>query len=106
MIGIKATITHFVPDDDYPDWVRIRLVDAHGREWTILEKVPVVTGEDLNENSDYPRPVVLACEEISRRMCDGRDVVLIDLDPGWGLQATDGTTRFEVYSDQLCPSPC
>ena len=107
MSGIKAVITALFSDGCYPDYVQMRLVDAHGREWSFLEKVPVVSLEELNEGSDYPRPIVLACEEIGRRVVEGRELVLIDLDAPWGIQATDedGTTRFEVDPNQLAPDP-
>ena len=105
MIGVQVTATHCVSDGHYPDWLRLRLIDAHGREWLILEKVPVVTLEDLDENSVYPRTIVLACQEVSRRASAGRELVLIDLNIPWGIQTTDGTTCIEVFTDQLAPSP-
>jgi hypothetical protein len=106
MVGVQVTATECVSDGHYPDWLLLSLIDAHGREWLILEKVPVVTLEDLNEYSVYPRKIVIACREVARRMTGGRELVLIDLNIPWGIQATDGTTHFEVCSNQLCAPPC
>jgi hypothetical protein len=95
--GLRVEIRRFV-DDNFPGWVECAFTDAHGREWVFVEKVPVVSMEDLEDTSSYPRPCIIACEVIARH--EG-DVVVVDIARPWGLEATTGQTRFEVRSDQL-----
>ena len=54
-------------DDSQPGFVECWLTDANGREWSFVEKVPVVSTEDLDVGSNYPRPGIIACEVIERR---------------------------------------
>src|SRR5437762_2599635 len=101
MLGVRVEIRRFV-DGRQPGWVECAFTDAHGREWLFVEKVPVVTTEELDAASGYPRPGVIACEVIARR--DGEDeqtLVTVDTVRPWGIEATTGQTRFEVRADQL-----
>jgi hypothetical protein len=76
--------------------------DAHGREWVIVEKAPVISTEALGAASSYPRPGIVDCEVIARNEgAVGQDVVVVDIALRWGIEATTGETRFEVRSDQL-----
>jgi hypothetical protein len=45
---------------------------------------------------------VIGCRVISRGFDDnGREYAVVDTDQPWGVEAVDGTTRFEVFADQL-----
>ncbi|MEI8383829.1 MAG: hypothetical protein WCJ09_27185 [Planctomycetota bacterium] len=101
MNAVGIEIRRFV-DDSQPGYVECWLTDANGREWSFVEKVPVVTAEDLDAESDYPRPGIIACEVIGREIgTDEREVVVIDTDLPWGVEATTGETRFVVLPEQL-----
>jgi hypothetical protein len=100
MFGIAIEIRRYV-DDSQPGWVECGLTDAGGREWLFIEKIPVVTAEDLGISSRYPQPGVIACQVIERRQDDGREVVVIDTELPWHVEATTGDTRFEVRPEQL-----
>lgn len=101
MLGVRVEIIRYA-DDSVPGWVKCRMTDAAGREWSFVEKVPVVTDEPLDALSEYPRPAVIACEVVERRAgADGREAVVIDMGRPWGVQATGGETRFIVHPDQL-----
>jgi hypothetical protein len=98
---LAVTIVRHV-DDHQPGWVTCTLLDAHAREWSFIEKVPVVTLEDLDAHSQYPRPGVIRCWIVECTMdADGRELVLVDTDSPWRVEATSGETRFVVRSDQL-----
>jgi hypothetical protein len=100
-MGLDVLICRFV-DDDQPGWVECRFTDAHGREWSIVEKVPVVCAEDLDARSPYPRPGIVGCRVVERRRdAAGRELALIDTEWPWSIAATSGETRFEVASEQL-----
>jgi hypothetical protein len=100
MRGVVIEICRYV-DDSQPGWVECRLIDARGREWLFVEKVPVITTEDLDASSDYPRPGVIACQVLERRQEGEREVVGIDTKLPWHVEATTGETRFEIRPEQL-----
>lgn len=101
MICVIVEVCRYV-SNDFPGFVECLLVDAYAQEWLFIEKVPVVTVEDLDANSSYPRPGIIACELVERRVGpDSREVVVIDTETPWGVQATTGATRFIVYPEQL-----
>src|ERR1700733_4036676 len=65
MLGVQVQIVPFV-DDYQPGIIECQFIDAHGRLWSFIEKVPVVTELDLDGDSSYPQPGVIACEEVER----------------------------------------
>jgi hypothetical protein len=83
MVAIKVTIDRFI-DEDQPGRVACSFVDAAGVLHLFEEKVPVVSDEDLDPKSEYPRPGVIGCEMISVRWAaDGHELVLVDTEkPG------------------------
>ena len=86
----------------YPGFVECRLIDAHGREWMFVEKLPIVTAEDLGPDSNYPRSGVIACEIVEKtRTDDGMEIVIIDTGRPWGIEATTGESRFAIHLEQL-----
>lgn len=100
MVGVSVAIHRYV-DDSYPGWVECRLTDSHGHEWLFVEKVPIVSVEDLDAASDYPQPGVVACEVVRRTGAGADEVVEIDTERPWVIVATTGETRFEVRSEQI-----
>jgi hypothetical protein len=101
MIGARVEIRRYVDDSD-PGWVEFWLTDADGVAWSFVEKVPVVSAEDLDTNTCYPVAAVIACRVIERRVgADGKEVVVIDMEDPWGIESTTGQTRFVVRPEQL-----
>jgi hypothetical protein len=96
MLGVKVQIARYA-DDWQPGWVECRLTDAHGRLWSFVEKVPVVTSAPLDSSSIYPQPGVIACEVVERV----GGVVRIDTTRPWGVESVEGETRFEVAESLL-----
>lgn len=100
MISVKVEITRLM-DDAQPGWVECKLIDAYGREHRFVEKVPVVSLEDLDASSAYPRPGSIDCEVIERRFIDGAEIVTINSAMPWAIESVDGEEVFCVRSDQL-----
>lgn len=95
------TFTHALTPD-YPGWVECVLTDAAGVEHVFVEKVPIVTAEDLDASSDYPRPATLACEIVEQHILqEGRERVTIDTERPWGIESTKELSRFVVFAEQL-----
>jgi hypothetical protein len=98
---LRAEIVGWV-SDDFPGFVECRFADKSGREWIIVEKLPVLTRADLRPDGQFPHPVLIACEVIARRRDDaGRDIAEITTETPWGIAATDGTTGFQVNAELL-----
>src|SRR5262245_4564730 len=101
MVGVKVTIVRYVRDDQ-PGWVECELFDAHGRRWVFVEKVPIVTADDLDATSAYPQPGFVAGEIVGRSQdASGCALIQIDLERPWGVESVEGETRFEVLPSSL-----
>jgi hypothetical protein len=100
MRGIKVEIIRYV-DDYQPGIVECSFVDAWGNQYLFVEKAPVVSSENLDAGSSYPRAGVIACQVIERRNIDGREVVEIETELPWHIESTAGNSSFDVLPDQL-----
>ena len=102
---IRAEITRLI-SDDFPGFVECRFADRSGADWVIVEKAPVLRGGDLRSDSRFPRPILIACEVIARRRDGaGREIVDVTTEAPWGISASDGTTSFQLYAEQLQSGP-
>ncbi len=81
-------------DADWPGSIRVRLDDANGRAWHLVDKAPVF-GVDLDPGTPMPAPVQLLCDVVGE---EGEQVVVV---PRWSVEAEDGTRQFRVRRDQL-----
>jgi hypothetical protein len=82
---------------DWPGWIRVRLMDADGRAWFLVDKVPVF-GLDVGPENPMPVPVDLLCDVVA----DDRDELVI-VAPRGRIEAEDGTNRFRVRRSDLEP---
>jgi hypothetical protein len=101
VVGIRVLIVRFV-DAAQPGWVECQLEDVLGRRWLFIEKVPVVSTEDLDQNSRFPRPGIIACEVLERRRDENdHETIVVDTERPWHIAASSGETRFEIRPEQL-----
>jgi len=99
--GLRVLIARYV-DASQPGWVECHFHDAAGQLRKILEKVPVVTDQDISESTELPAHGIVHCVENGRRTDEsGRELVAIDTELPFYIEATDGTHNFEVPADQL-----
>ena len=96
---VRAHVTEWVSDEPFPGVVRVELRDGAGRTWAFVDKTAMFEeGTLLRRDSSYPIEIRLACTLIERR---GSDWVLISTAEPWGLEATDGSSRFLMKSEQV-----
>jgi hypothetical protein len=101
MKALKITITKFISNYQ-PGIVECKFHDAWNKEFIIHEKVPVVTLNDLYEDSKYPQDGIVACEIIREwNDKDGRVIIKITTEKPWGVETIDRLTEFEVLEEQL-----
>ena len=102
MIGIQVSITRYVSDEPQPGMVECEFYDADHRCWKFVEKTPILSWEDLQADTSYPRLGVIECAIVSRRMdTAGRPLITIDTLQPDGVESTDNQTRFEVLPKSL-----
>jgi len=93
---LKIAITRFV-DDHEPGFVECTFVDAAGKSHVVIEKVPIVSDEDLTSQSTYPRAGVIRCTVVARLKGErGEPLVRIDTGAPDGVESQEGETVFEV----------
>lgn len=101
MIAVTVQIERFV-DDHFPGFVECRLVDALGYSHLFIEKVPVVTTENLGSDSSYPCAGTIACE-VESELSDeqGRKLLRVNTGRPWSVESTEGLSSFLVLSSQV-----
>jgi hypothetical protein len=57
MQGIRVTIVRSISDEPQPGIVECQFEDAHGRQWSFVEKTAMVSAEHLDAQATYPQPV-------------------------------------------------
>jgi hypothetical protein len=99
---LPITVTEYIKSDTFPDWVRCRFEDAYGKEWTILEKVPVITPDGFDETTPLPYQTHVAVVVLKTiQDADNREVATIDTDKIWGIWTEDGSWEFDVLKTQI-----
>jgi hypothetical protein len=99
---VNVQILRMVDSHRPPGWVEFVLKDANGREWTFVEKEPVVSVEPLEVDAKFPLPGILHCQ-IVEKWIDEEEVrrCIIDTDLPWGVASEEGETRFEVFQREV-----
>jgi hypothetical protein len=101
MPALNVQITRFV-DEHFPGFVECVFQDANGASHVFVQKVPVVSRQELSATSSYPCAGTLDCEQESVWRDDaGRSLASIDTDRPWGVESSSGETQFVVLTSQL-----
>lgn len=98
MLGVKVKIIAYV-DNSQPGWVRCVLTDLYNKEWYFTEKVPIVTTNYLDENTEYPQNGIINCIVTSDKT--ENNYVEIDTSIPYGVYTEDGITNFTILRTQL-----
>ena len=101
MSSIAIEIVRYV-DDHFPGWVECCLTDAFGETHCFVEKVPVVTIENLTANNSYPQSGSLGCI-IEEEWFDniGKQLVCANTFKPWGIESTMGKSKFVIQAGQI-----
>jgi hypothetical protein len=100
MICLRVDIVGFV-DESFPGLVRCAFVDANGNRHTFIEKIPVVTFEDLWSDSVYPQNGTVPCLKVESLKSDtARRLARVTIDP-LDSPADSDYSEFIVCESQL-----
>jgi hypothetical protein len=101
MAVLRVEIQRYVADEPQPGIVDCAFRDAFGVVHRFRDKTAIVSRENLNCTSGYPRPGALRCL-VAREWADeeGRRLVCIDtfID---GVASDQGATQFVVLETQI-----
>lgn len=99
---LLITVTEYIKSDTYPDWVRCSFEDAYGKEWTIVEKVPVITPNGFDEMTQLPYQTKVAVVVLKTfKDSENREVVRVDTNQIWGVSTEDDVWEFDVLKSQI-----
>ncbi len=102
MLGIEVTIVRYINDEPQPGIVECQFEDAHGHQWSFVEKTAYVSVRDLDAQSTYPQEGVLACEMLQRGLDGaGREVIRVDTERPSHIESVEGETKFDVLPESL-----
>jgi len=63
MTCLRVDIVGFV-DESFPGFVRCAFADANGNRHAFIEKIPVVTAQNLWRDSIYPQQGTVSCDKV------------------------------------------
>jgi len=96
MARVAVAIVRYV-DDHQPGFVECELTDIHKRRWLFVEKVPVVSDENLLSTTSYPREGFIACQILERHALGVR---ITTAEP-FGVESVEGASEFDVAPEAL-----
>ena len=81
----------------FPAFVTCSFVDAYGKTWYIDEKEPIVSFDNITQDTELPVKGYVAGEIISRN----EDIVLFCTENPWFIKSREGIDKFYVNDRQL-----
>jgi dTDP-4-dehydrorhamnose reductase len=98
--NLKVKIIAFV-DFHQSGIVRCSFVDKDGKEWFFNTRIPVVSSEELDENSEYPKEGIIQCWVNKIDVDSNKKIVTIDLNYVVEDSFEEREYAFDVYKSQL-----
>jgi hypothetical protein len=101
MTCLRVDIVAFV-DESFPEFVRCAFADANGKRHTFIEKIPVVTTEDLWSDSIYPQQGTVPCEKVESSVGGpARGLARVTIGVGDSMDLPGYSEQFIVRESQL-----
>jgi len=93
-LRVRATALRMT-DDHFPGWIEVVVEDAEGRTHHIVEKVPVLTEDELRADSVFPVELWLDGQ------MEEADVQKVTLTLDYGVETVDGLGRLTVRTQDV-----
>lgn len=97
MIELKVNIIRIIDFSFYPGICEAILEDAQGKEHHFIEKIPIVTAEDINLNTNFPVQGGIRGEIIEK--LDNMFKVSIEIPDH--VESTEGISEFLVDESKV-----
>lgn len=98
---LKIKITG-IANNDQPGFVFCSFRDASNQEWNFIEKIPIVSKEDLDEKSIFPLqgiiPVTIKKVWANQK---GKKIITIDAFEPLGIATLEKKSLFDIPSEQI-----
>lgn len=100
-MDLRVEIVCFVSAQTQPGVVECELIDAEGRKHSFVDKVPIFSLNDLDDNSSYRALGVVGCEELARwQDPSGRELMKVTTRRD-GVESKEGLSEFVVLRHQV-----
>ncbi|HEY1766590.1 MAG TPA: hypothetical protein VGG26_03010 [Terracidiphilus sp.] len=98
---LKVSIVRFTLEHQ-PGIVECEFFDADGVRYTMEDKVPIFTADDLWSDSDYPRERAVQCELLDPiNLQSRRELVRIKVSPALISSSFNEAAEIVVFAKQL-----
>ena len=95
MYYIKATAIRLIDDGAYPEVVLCEFMDASAKQYTIIEKWPVVSNDKF-ENV-FPKDCFIGCTVLEEKI----ESCIVTTEQPWYIETEEGKTIFEIQKSLL-----
>ena len=97
--SLKANAIEF-DLEGFPGWVKFEFCDVNKKNWTVIEKLPVVglnyPEDEKNLPFQFLVPVKILKEYLDPKM---KAICVVEL--LYGMESEEGETKFEIFRNQL-----
>lgn len=100
MSEIKIQILRII-DTHQPGFVECQFTDAWGVIHVVIEKIPVVSWENLWTDSEFPTYGAIRCEIIKEYIEDEKKFIKVSTEKPDGVETTNGLHEFDMLPHQL-----
>ena len=99
---MRIQIVRYLGDDPQPGVVECELFGVAGKRHAFIEKVPMVSLENLTGNDKYPREGAVACEILARPLdANGREITRVTTAKPWDIESTEALAEFDLLPVQI-----
>lgn len=96
-MDLIVEIVRFLGWEPQPGLVECQFIDSDHRTHTLIDKIPIFSCDDLDEQNPYPVPGRVRCEVLTEwRDNTSRELVRIKT-----IESTNGLSQFVVLEEQL-----
>lgn len=93
-VMVRTTAVRWV-SDDFPGWIELVIADAEKHLHRVVERVPVLSADDITAASDFPSELWLRAE------CDLVDEECAVIRFSHGVTTTEGVDQLRMGKDSI-----
>jgi hypothetical protein len=99
-MDLKCEIEMLMVDyiDDQPGFAKCRFKDSNGIEINLIEKIPVLTTEQIDENTILPTTISLP-GFVSKKDYETKEIIKFSAD--YYIEDVDGNSDFMIFRKDL-----